>query len=77
MKIECVMCGTRREARGVHGSDTGECPSCGYLGWTEAGAIGPYERELVRNQISEFVRGVPSSPASLRTRSARPDFRLS
>jgi uncharacterized paraquat-inducible protein A len=32
--IECLACGARRIVPGLGTAEPGECPRCGYLGWT-------------------------------------------
>ena len=32
--IECLACGDVREVGGNHLDETGQCPRCGYVGWS-------------------------------------------
>ncbi len=46
-EIECLACGARRIVTGLGTAETGECPRCGYLGWTYSDERGRSIRRMV------------------------------
>jgi len=45
-EIVCLACG---ETRIVLGIQTGECPACHYLGWTDAAELDGSTRRMILN----------------------------
>jgi hypothetical protein len=43
--VECLSCGTRREATGFTCDELGVCPRCNYVGWALATDLSEDERE--------------------------------
>jgi hypothetical protein len=48
-QIECLACGARRLVTGRSTHDTGECPSCRYLGWTYSDELDGATRHAIMN----------------------------
>jgi hypothetical protein len=46
-QIECLACGAERVLE--PGTETGECPRCGYLGWTYSEELDPATRRMIMN----------------------------
>jgi hypothetical protein len=56
-QIECLACGARRVVFGLGRAETGECPSCRYLGWGFSDDLDG----LTRRQIMNGALAVPPS----------------
>ena len=48
-RIVCLACGAPRAVLSLQREDTGECPSCRYLGWTYADDLDRSTRRLIIN----------------------------
>jgi hypothetical protein len=48
-RIECLACGAPRIADGLGLAETGECPRCGYLGWTYSDELDSTTRRMIMN----------------------------
>ncbi len=51
MQIECLACGAIRVAFGATLTATGECPRCGYLGWTYADDLDGTTQAMIMNGL--------------------------
>jgi len=51
MLIECLACGAPRAASSGRGlGATGDCPVCGYLGWTCSSDVDSATRQMIRSR---------------------------
>jgi hypothetical protein len=50
-EVECLACGSRRLASFPEGRDPGECPGCGYLGWSFPASLSELERRILHRQL--------------------------
>ena len=48
--IQCLSCGAHRNTNGTHSADTGECPRCGYLGWTYTNKLDATTAKMIVNR---------------------------
>jgi hypothetical protein len=46
-EIECLACGDVREVQGNHPQETGECPRCGYVGWSYVADLDLATQEMI------------------------------
>ena len=48
-QIECLACGATRIVTGLGSAEAGECPRCGYLGWTYSDELDSSTRRMIMN----------------------------
>jgi len=46
-EIECLACGDVREVHGNHPQEIGECPRCGYVGWSYVADLDVATQEMI------------------------------
>jgi hypothetical protein len=64
-RIVCLACGALRAVESPQRENTGECPSCRYLGWT-------YADDLDRSTRHLIINGFFAVPPAERPRCERP-----
>lgn len=67
-EIECLACGDVREVPGSRPQDTGECPRCGYVGWSYVADLDLATQEMiVSGLLAHRGRTAPRSRFPRRT----------
>jgi hypothetical protein len=66
--IHCLACGTARVAVGKGVGATGDCPCCGYLGWTSSDDLDSTTRQMITN--GRLAKPPRREPAHNRSRAA-------
>jgi hypothetical protein len=48
-QIACLACSTVRVVYGIKPRETGDCPQCGYVGWTYSDDLDGWTRRMIVN----------------------------
>lgn len=60
-EIECLACGDIREVCGNHLVETGECPRCGYVGWSYVSDLNLATQEMIVSGLLARRSRMPSN----------------